>query len=258
MDNQNSVGKVVIVSFSESFLAKSLITKLGDPGIQSVFVHADIKEIEKYAEEMELIVLFMSEELETVPETLVYLKDIVKDKELGLILIGEDSQYASIKRMIPETAVTDMFKRPLDIDLVVRRISAYFDENTGDKRKKTVLIVDDDITYMRTVYEWLKDTYHVGMASNGVQAISYLAKNRADLILLDYEMPVISGAKVLEMIRSEIKTESIPVMFLTAKNDKESVMNVLALKPEKYLLKTMPPQEWLSNIREFFEKRKDV
>ena len=49
MDNQNSVGKVVIVSFSESFLAKSLITKLGDPGIQSVFVHADIKEIEKYA-----------------------------------------------------------------------------------------------------------------------------------------------------------------------------------------------------------------
>ena len=66
-------------------------------------------------------------------------------------------------------------------------------------------------------------------------------------------MPVISGAKVLEMIRSEVSTESIPVMFLTTKNDKESVMKVLALKPEKYLLKTMPPQDWIRDIDEFFE-----
>ena len=254
MGNQNSVGKVVIVSFSESFLAKSLITKLGDPGIQSVFVHADIKEIEKYAEEMELIVLFMSEELEAVPETLVYLKDIVKDKELGLILIGEDSQYASIKRMIPETAVTDMFKRPLDIDLVVRRISAYFDENTGDKRKKTVLIVDDDITYMRTVYEWLKDTYHVGMASNGVQAISYLAKNRADLILLDYEMPIANGPQVLSMLKNDSDTGQIPVMFLTGHGDKESVLSVVGLSPVDYLLKTIDKNSLLEKLKHFFAK----
>ena len=65
-------------------------------------------------------------------------------------------------------------------------------------------------------------------------------------------MPVISGAKVLEMIRSEVSTQDIPVMFLTAKNDKESVMQVLALKPEKYLLKTMPPEEWMQNIDDFF------
>ena len=46
---------------------------------------------------------------------------------------------------------------------------------------------------MRTVYEWLKGSYHVGMASSGVQAISYLARNKADLVLLDYEMPVANG-----------------------------------------------------------------
>ena len=254
MDNQNNEGKVVIVSFSESFLAKSLITKLADPGIQAVFVHADIKEIEKYSEEMELVVLFMSEELETVPETLVYLKDIVQDKELGLILIGEDSQYASIKRTIPETAVTDMFKRPLDIDKVVKRISVYFDENTGDKRKKTVLIVDDDITYMRTVYEWLKDTYHVGMASNGVQAISYLAKNRADLILLDYEMPIANGPQVLSMLKNDSDTGQIPVMFLTGHGDRESVLSVVGLSPVDYLLKTIDKNSLLEKLKHFFAK----
>ena len=254
MDNQNNEGKVVIVSFSESFLAKSLITKLAEPGIQAVFVHADIKEIEKYSEEMELVVLFMSEELETVPETLVYLKDIVQDKEFGLILIGEDSQYASIKRTIPETAVTDMFKRPLDIDKVVKRISVYFDENTGDKRKKTVLIVDDDITYMRTVYEWLKDTYHVGMASNGVQAISYLAKNRADLILLDYEMPIANGPQVLSMLKNDSDTGQIPVMFLTGHGDRESVLSVVGLSPVDYLLKTIDKNSLLEKLKHFFAK----
>ena len=72
-----------------------------------------------------------------------------------------------------------------------------YDENTGEKRKKTILIVDDDITYMRTVYEWLKDSYHIGMAASGVQSISYLDKNKVDLILLEYEMPVANGPQVL-------------------------------------------------------------
>ncbi|MCR4617999.1 MAG: response regulator [Lachnospiraceae bacterium] len=255
MDNRDNAEKVLIVSFYESFLAKSLVTKLGDPGIKAVLVHADIKEIKKYIEEMELVVLFMSEELETVPETLVYLKDIVQDKALGLILIGEDSQYESIKRTIPETAVTDMFKRPLDIDMVVKRIGAYFDENTGDKRRKTVLIVDDDITYMRTVYEWLKETYHVGMASNGVQAISYLAKNKADLILLDYEMPIANGPQVLSMLKSDSDTGQIPVMFLTGHGDKESVLSVVGLSPVDYLLKTIDKSSLLEKLKLFFQNK---
>ena len=45
-------------------------------------------------------------------------------------------------------------------------------------------------------------------------------------------------------------------MFLTVKSDKESVMQVIDLKPEKYLLKTMPPAELISNIDEFFEKQR--
>jgi len=58
------------------------------------------------------------------------------------------------------------------------------------------------------------------------------------------------------MIRSEEATKRIPVMFLTAKSDRESVMKVLALKPEKYLLKTMAPEEWLQNINDFFKESK--
>ena len=69
-------------------------------------------------------------------------------------------------------------------------------------------------------------------------------------------MPVTTGPQVLEMLRSEPSTSGIPVMFLTVKSDKESVMKVVSLKPEKYLLKTMPPAELIANIEEFFEKQK--
>ena len=117
-------------------------------------------------------------------------------------------------------------------------------------------MVDDDGTMLRTIKTWLSEKYQVFMANSGMSAITFLAKNPVDLILLDYEMPITTGPKVLEMLRSEVATSNIPVMFLTNKSEKESVMQVLALKPEKYLLKTMPPEELIASIDEFFEKQK--
>ncbi|MBO4337521.1 MAG: response regulator, partial [Lachnospiraceae bacterium] len=149
----------------------------------------------------------------------------------------------------------DWFKRPLVMDDLMKCIDKYMEENTGENRKKTVLIVDDDITYMRTVYEWLKDSYHVGMAASGVQAISYLARNKADLVLLDYEMPVADGPQVLQMLKSDTETGQIPVMFLTGHGDRKSVMSVVDLKPEDYLLKTIDKDGLLKKLDVFFRSR---
>ncbi len=255
MNDNNGTGKVVIISATDSFLAKSLLTKLESANVRPAFAHADIEEIKSYSEVMELVILFMSEELFDTPETLVYLKDTIQEKELGLILIGDAEQYDIIKKTIHEQEVTEFFERPLDIEKLMRSVNNYLDENTGEKRKKSVLIVDDDITYMRTVYEWLKGTYHVGMASNGVQAISYLAKNKADLVLLDYEMPIANGPQVLSMLKNDTETGQIPVMFLTGHGDKESVLSVIDLKPVDYLLKTIDRETLLEKLNVFFKKK---
>lgn len=256
MDTKAAEDKVLILSATDSFLAKSLVTKLEGIGIRSEFTHTDIREIEKHLDNTALVILFMSEELEDLPDTLVYLKDAIVDKEIGLILIGDDVQYDIVKKSIPEQLITQMFSRPLDIDALVKKAAGYLDENTGEKRKKTVLIVDDDITYMRTVYEWLKGSYHVGMASNGVQAISYLAKNKADLILLDYEMPVANGPQVLSMLKNDSDTGQIPVMFLTGHGDKDSVLSVVGLCPVDYLLKTIDKDTLLKKLNDFFSNRR--
>lgn len=69
-------------------------------------------------------------------------------------------------------------------------------------------------------------------------------------------MPVCDGRQALEMIRSDKDIADIPVIFLTGKGDRESVKNVMSLKPEGYLLKSMPDEDIKKNIDGFFAKSK--
>ncbi|MBR6229415.1 MAG: response regulator [Eubacterium sp.] len=258
MNNNNETGQVMIISVTESFLAKSLISKFAGNGIKTSFLHAKIKEIETALDDesvqTELLILYMSEGMEEITDTLVYLKDVVSDRDLGLILIGELDQYNAVKKIIPEQNILECYMRPLDIDLLMKNVSNYLEKNSGENRKKTIMIVDDDLTYMWTVREWLGNTYHVRMANNGVQAISQLTKNKVDLVLLDYEMPIANGPQVAAMLKNDSDTGRIPVMFLTSHGDKDSVLSVVNLEPADYLLKTIDKEGLLAKLEAFFER----
>lgn len=247
-------GDVAVISYSDSFLAKSLCKKLCDIGLRADFFHTTVREMKDMREDTELFILFLSEELPQFREALVFLKDRANERDRKILMIGDPDEYDAVMKTIPETVVLDLFKRPLDMDELLRSAVKYIEENTGENRKRTVLIVDDDITYMRTVYEWLKKDYVVGMASNGVQAISYLARNKADIVLLDYEMPVANGPQVLEMLKTDSETGQIPVMFLTGHGDRQSVLSVIDLQPVDYLLKTIDKYTLLGKLSDFFGK----
>ena len=122
--------------------------------------------------------------------------------------------------------------------------------------KQKILIVDDDPSYAKMVREWIKDVYRVDIVTAGMQAITFLLKNPVDLILLDYEMPITTGPQVMEMIRSEPGSSDIPIIFLTGKSDKESVLSVMALKPQGYMLKSMTREQILETIDHFFATKK--
>ena len=129
------------------------------------------------------------------------------------------------------------------------------EDKSWKEQKKKILVVDDS-DFMRSKIAKLFGTdYDVSEVSSSVSAIQSIAVNRPDLVLLDYEMPVCDGRQTLEMIRSERATANIPVIFLTGRGDRESVKKVMALKPEGYLLKTMPEDDIKKIIDEFFAKR---
>ena len=60
----------------------------------------------------------------------------------------------------------------------------------------------------------------------------------------------------MEMIRSEPGSSDIPIIFLTGKSDKASVMSVMALKPQGYMLKTMTKEQILETVDNFFATKK--
>ena len=122
--------------------------------------------------------------------------------------------------------------------------------------KFKILVVEDSGAMLRNVKGWLQDKYNVILANSGAMAIKYLATDRPDLVLLDYEMPVVDGRQVLEMIRTEMDFRDVPVIFLTSKNDRESILKVMELKPEGYLLKTMEPEKIVEEVDKFFTKQK--
>ncbi len=247
--------RVLLIGGGKSFMVTAIAKELREQGFEVIQSSHDVTEIE-HIENKPGVYLIYVEDLDDMMEFFVYLRDRVVESDISVSVIGSSDEIEKIYNTTSKDKIAAVFERPVNVKELGREMLKVVEKEEIRLQKKKILVVDDDGTMLRTIKSWLSEKYQVFMVNSGMAAITFLAKNQVDLILLDYEMPVTPGPKVLEMLRSEPSTSDIPVMFLTVKSDKESVMNVISLKPEKYLLKTMPPAELLANIDEFFEKQK--
>ncbi len=244
--------RIMVTGAKDTFLVKVLVKKVLDADIDCIFVPWDVNSLNSNWEGTELITVYMDEGERPSETALRFMIDKMTDEEKPMIVIGEKNDIKYMEDQVPRDLLCASFPRPLDNATFIKTVSEHMQKVEAGALRKTILIVDDDANYLSLVREWLKETYKVAMANSGLQAIKWLGKNKADLILLDHEMPVTSGPKVLEMLRSDPDTSDIPVIFLTGKSDKESVMAVVALRPEGYFLKNIEKQELLEKIRDFF------
>lgn len=121
--------------------------------------------------------------------------------------------------------------------------------------KKKILVVDDSATMRQGMENLLKGDYLVSVAESGVAALRAITLDKPDLLLLDYDMPVCNGRQTLEMLRSDVSSADMPVIFLTSRDDVESVKGVLSLGVSGYLLKTLKPAVIKERIDDFFAKK---
>ncbi|MCR5304253.1 MAG: response regulator [Lachnospiraceae bacterium] len=204
--------------------------------------------------EVAAIIIYCDDDITYDKKSLVYLNDTINDAGLPTFLFGEEDAIMKIRDALPDGLVRGEFKRPLNMPHVTDVIATYLKNNDGTIQKK-ILVIDDSGDMLRRIKEWLDTRYQIVMANSGMMGLKYLAKNKPDLILLDYEMPIISGKQVLEMIRSDPEVANIPVIFLTAHSDSTIVKQLVALKPAGYLLKSMSPDEIIEAVDDFFRKR---
>lgn len=248
---------ILVVSETKSYLVMSVEEQLKKMDYNMIEAPATIDGFSEVKDEIAAILLYAEPELADDRPALIFLRDRAIEEDIPFFVMGDSNDIDDIRDIIPEHAMQKEFPRPIDVKDVVTSVDEFI-RYQGRHIKKKVLVVDDSGAMLRNVKGWLEEKYQVILANSGAMAIKYLALNRPDLVLLDYEMPVVNGKQVLEMIRTETEFSDVPVIFLTNKNDRESITQVMSLKPDGYLLKTMKPEDIVKTIDEFFEKRKTI
>lgn len=133
--------------------------------------------------------------------------------------------------------------------LIIMRESGVILEPADNRAdRKHVLIIDDDVSVLKTLRYHLQDTYRVSVVNSGEVALDFLQKHKPDLILLDYLMPLCNGADVLKTIQSREDTKDIPVLFLTGQSDMSTVTECLALNPAGYIVKPISKEALLGKL----------
>ncbi len=110
-----------------------------------------------------------------------------------------------------------------------------------------ILLVEDNTTIIKGIkYSFEVNNYTVVAKSSVKEATNYLSKNeRVNLAILDIALPDGNGIKLYE---NEIKTRGIPAIFLTAKDDEETVVKGLNIGAEDYITKPFSIKELLARV----------
>jgi len=115
--------------------------------------------------------------------------------------------------------------------------------------RSKVLIVDDTLKNIQVLGSMLRsEGYQIYVARNGVQAIASTQKIGPDLILLDVMMPEMDGFEACKRLKADPKTADIPIIFLTAKVEKEDVVHGLQLGAVDYVTKPFNSSELLTRV----------
>lgn len=109
--------------------------------------------------------------------------------------------------------------------------------SAGLQTRPSILCVDDDPTNLRLLLEILGKDYQVYLAPSGERALEFLRFHIPDLILMDLEMPGMSGYEVIRRLKRDALWREIPVIFLTAQGGHEKEQMAFELGAVDYILK---------------------
>ena len=122
----------------------------------------------------------------------------------------------------------------------------------------TILVVDDDDMNLKMAEFILKKDMKenkVLLADSGMKAIDTLQREKVDLVLLDFQMPVMNGLKTLELIRKREVLKDVAVIFLTAASDRDTVIKAGMMGVVDYIKKPFMPNDLIDRVSQALMKK---
>jgi len=120
---------------------------------------------------------------------------------------------------------------------------------------KKILVVDDSPSNLAAIENALKDEYEIVAVTSGLTALRFLDTNKADLVLLDIEMPVMNGLQTLNKIRERAHLKDLKVVLLTARKDEQTVVQGFKLGISDYITKPIDKDVVKKRIRKLLETK---
>ncbi len=122
--------------------------------------------------------------------------------------------------------------------------------NGVSRRKPSKILLADDDTPLRTLLKITLGTgdYCVIETADGVSALKMARREMPDLIVLDWMMPGMTGLEVADSLRRDASTNAIPIIMLTARDEKEDERQALALGIFGFMVKPFSPLEFLHMV----------
>lgn len=126
------------------------------------------------------------------------------------------------------------------------------------ERKLTVLVVDDDAEICEYLKNELQSQYNVLVARGGNQAWEIVQKSRPDVVITDLMMPDGNGHELCQRIKSNIETNSIPVIMLTSESNEDNLLKSIELKADHFLPKPFNMQLLRSSLNQVVSVRDNM
>lgn len=120
--------------------------------------------------------------------------------------------------------------------------------------KKKIVIADDEEVMQAALTELLFERYDVLTAYNGKEALEMTEKEEPDLVIMDILMPIMDGYEACKHIKAGIKTSSIPVLMLTAKDGIDSALLGFNAGADSYMIKPFTTSVLLAKIKNMIKR----
>ena len=113
---------------------------------------------------------------------------------------------------------------------------------------KSIVAVDDSVLILKMLDKVLGTRHELHSFVDGNRALELLRKKAPDLIILDIDMPGMSGFDMLKLIRALDHLKRVPVIFLTSNSDKDYVVKAMAGGADDYVIKPIDENILLKKI----------
>ena len=243
---------VIYIAKKQSAFNKIIENRFKSADITLLNLSDDIDEIYRHRHEADIFLLNADEENAQTLRIVRYMLELCRDEHKSFCLIGTENFIASLSNIPTAKMLAHTYAKPVTPDEVVADMIALAAKHEEFRRKKEILLVDDDSDFLMIIQRWLRNSYVVTGVRSGSEALQKISEKHFDLILLDYEMPEMDGYEVMGKIRQNPEAANTPIIFLTGLNDRENVLRIIKHRPDGYILKSTKKLALLDTLERFF------